>query len=428
MPNTVVVGTQWGDEGKGKVVDVLAREAGLVVRFQGGNNAGHTLVVDGETVILHLVPSGILNEGTRCLVGNGVVIDPRVLLGELDALAARGRPVAPSQLAISGGAHVILPYHQALDRLREVALGEGAIGTTGKGIGPTYEDKVARRGIRFAEFIHPDTLRARLEQVLPDKNRMIRDWYGGEPFTVEGLMAELLPSSERLAPFAVDSVALLHEAVDEGTSILFEGAQGTFLDVDHGTYPFVTSSNTVAGAACAGSGIGPTHIDEVVGITKAYTTRVGSGPFPTELTGALGERLRSVGHEFGATTGRPRRCGWFDARLVRHAVYVNGVTRIALTKLDVLSGLETLKICTGYQGISGVPADATRLARVVPIYEEVPGWDEDITRCRSYGELPASCRAYIERIEALVGVPAGLISVGPDREETLIRDPFFGGA
>jgi len=427
MPNTVVVGTQWGDEGKGKVVDVLARDAGLVVRFQGGNNAGHTLVVDGETVILHLVPSGILNAGTRCLVGNGVVIDPRVLLGELDALAARGRPVSPGQLSISGGAHVILPYHQKLDQLRETARGKAAIGTTGKGIGPTYEDKVARRGIRFAEFIHEDTLRIRLEAILPEKNRQIVDWYGGEPFEVEAVLDQLRSVAERLAPFAVDSVALLHEAVDNKISILFEGAQGTFLDVDHGTYPFVTSSNTVAGAACAGSGIGPTAIDEVVGITKAYTTRVGSGPFPTELTDAVGERLRAVGHEFGATTGRPRRCGWFDARLVRHAVYVNGVTRIALTKLDVLSGIPELKICTGYEGISGVPADATRLAAVVPIYETLPGWEEDITKCRSFDELPETCKAYVARIEELVGVSAGLVSVGPDRAETLVRDPFFGG-
>ncbi len=417
MPNTIVVGTQWGDEGKGKVVDVLARDAGLVVRFQGGNNAGHTLVVEGETVILHLVPSGILNPNTRCLVGNGVVVDPRVLVGELDALAARGRPVAPPRLAISGGAHVILPYHQALDKLREAARGKAAIGTTGKGIGPTYEDKVARRGVRFADFIHPDTLRARLEAVLPEKNRMIVDWYGGEPLDVQALMDELAPFAERLAPFAVDSVALLHEAVDTGTSILFEGAQGTFLDVDHGTYPYVTSSNTVAGAACAGSGIGPTAIDEVVGIVKAYTTRVGSGPFPTELTGPLGERLRAVGHEYGATTGRPRRCGWFDARLVRHAVYVNGVTRVALTKLDVLSGLEELRICTGYEGVVGVPADADRLSQVRPVYESLPGWQEDITGCRSFAALPDNCRAYVER----------LVSVGPGREQTLARDPFFGG-
>jgi len=427
MPNTVVVGTQWGDEGKGKVVDVLARDAGLVVRFQGGNNAGHTLVVDGETVILHLVPSGILNPGTRCLVGNGVVIDPRVLLGELDALAARGRPVTPGQLTISGGAHVIMPYHKKLDQLRETARGKAAIGTTGKGIGPTYEDKVARRGLRFAEFVHEDTLRIRLEAILPEKNRQIVEWYGGEPFEVETLLDQLRAVAERLAPFAVDSVALLHEAVDEKISILFEGAQGTFLDVDHGTYPFVTSSNTVAGAACAGSGIGPTAIDEVVGITKAYTTRVGSGPFPTELTDALGEQLRAVGHEYGATTGRARRCGWFDARLVRHAVYVNGVTRIALTKLDVLSGIPELQICTGYEGISGVPADATRLAAVTPIYETLPGWEEDITKCRDFDDLPETCKAYVARIEELVGVRAGLVSVGPDRAETLVRDPFFGG-
>ena len=424
MPNRVVVGTQWGDEGKGKIVDVLARRAGMVVRFQGGNNAGHTLVVDGEKVVLHLVPSGILNPDTRCLIGNGVVLDPLVLLAELDALAARGRPVTPTQLVISLGAHVILPYHRELDRLREVARGEGAIGTTGKGIGPTYEDKVGRRGIRFAELIHPERFRARLEEVLPDKNRMIVDWYGGEALTVDDIVDDYTPVAERLARYAVDSVALLHDAVDAGTEILFEGAQGTFLDVDHGSYPFVTSSNTVAGAACAGSGLGPTHIHEVVGVAKAYTTRVGSGPFPTELNDPLDEQLRSVGAKFGATTGRPRRCGWFDAVLVRHAVYVNGVTELALTKLDVLSGLEELKICTGYEGGAMVGA-AAGLDRATPIYERVPGWSEDISACRTVEELPAACRSYIARIEQLVGARVGMLSVGPGREATLPLAPPF---
>lgn len=424
MPNRVVVGAQWGDEGKGKIVDVLARRAGLVVRFQGGNNAGHTLVVDGEKIVLHLVPSGILNPDTRCLIGNGVVLDPLVLMGELDALASRGRAVSPERLAISVGAHVILPYHRELDRLRELARGKGAIGTTGKGIGPTYEDKVARRGIRFAELIHPDRFRERLEEVLPDKNRMIVDWYGGDPIEVDEVVASMAPVAERLAEYAVDSVALLHDAVDAGTEILFEGAQGTFLDVDHGSYPFVTSSNTVAGAACAGSGLGPTHIHEVVGVAKAYTTRVGSGPFPTELDDALGERLRSIGGEFGATTGRPRRCGWFDAVLVKHAVYVNGVTELALTKLDVLSGLDELKICVGYEG-GALAGAAAGLEGAVPIYETVPGWQEDISGCREVGDLPATCRAYIARIEQLVGARVGMLSVGPGREATLPLAPPF---
>jgi len=422
MPNTIVVGTQWGDEGKGKVVDVLARSAGAVVRFQGGNNAGHTLVVNGETVILHLIPSGILHADKRCLIGNGVVVDPQVLLGELDALAARGRPVAPPQLGISGNAHVIMPYHRLLDSLRESALGAGAIGTTKKGIGPTYEDKVARRGVRFAEFIRPDVLRARVEAVLPVKNQEIA-WRGGEPLTVDAVLSEYLPLAERLAPFATDSVATLAAVRASGESILFEGAQGTFLDIDHGTYPFVTSSNTVAGSACAGSGVGPTAIDEVVGITKAYTTRVGSGPFPTELTGPIGERLRAIGHEFGATTGRPRRCGWFDAALVRHAALLNGLTRIALTKLDVLTGLPELSIGVRYDGCEGLPPAG--LSAAEPVYEVMPGWDTDITGCRRYEDLPAAARAYVERLEALVGVPIGLVSVGPDREATIARHDLF---
>ena len=431
-PNTVVVGTQWGDEGKGKIVDVLAPRVGWVVRFQGGNNAGHTLVVDGEKVMLHLVPSGILNPKTRCVVGNGVVVDPEVLIQEIETLAARGRHVTPHDLVLSSGAHVILPYHRALDGLREAARGEGAIGTTRKGIGPAYEDKVARRGIRMSELIQPDVFRERVGAVLEEKNRMIVDWYGGEAITLQSVVEVLEPLAERLAPHVDDSVGLLRGAVERGDGILFEGAQGTFLDVDHGTYPYVTSSNTVAGGACAGAGVGPRHIQEVVGISKAYTTRVGSGPFPTEMSGQAEERLRTVGGEFGATTGRPRRCGWFDAALVRHAAAVNSLSRIALTKLDILSCMDEIQICTGYLDASGdpldsVPPSAEALAAVRPVYETHPGWATDITGCRSIEELPAAARAYIERIEALVGVPVGLVSVGPGRKETILVDDFFRG-
>jgi adenylosuccinate synthase len=425
VPNVVVVGTQWGDEGKGKIVDVLAKHVGVVVRFQGGNNAGHTLVVDGEKIVLHLVPSGILNAGTTCVVGNGVVVDPKVLLGELSQLAERGYAIAPGRLVISSAAHVILPHHRALDQMRELARGKGAIGTTGKGIGPAYEDKAARRGIRFAEFIQPEVFEERLRAILVEKNRMIVDWFGGEAIDVEAVLQEYLPIADKIRPFIDDAVALLHDAVRSNAGILFEGAQGTFLDIDHGTFPFVTSSNTVAGAACAGSGIGPRHIDEVVGIVKAYTTRVGSGPFPTEDEGEVGQRLRDVGSEYGATTGRPRRCGWFDAVLVGHAAMVNGLSQLALTKLDVLSGLDELLICTGYKGMTRFPSDAPSMSKAEPIYESMPGWKEDISGCTSREELPQACLDYVARIEELVGVNVGLLSVGAARKATILIDPLF---
>ena len=423
--NIVVVGTQWGDEGKGKIVDVLAPKVNWVVRFQGGNNAGHTLVVDGRKVVLHLVPSGILNADTTCVVGNGVVVDPGVLLGELDTLAEQGRVVTPSQLVISKGAHLILPYHRTLDGLREQDRGHAAIGTTRKGIGPAYEDKAARRGIRMSEFIQPDVFRARLAEVLEHKNRMIVDWHGGEPFSLESLIDEMSPFAERIAPYVGESVGRLRDAVVGGEGILFEGAQGTFLDIDHGTYPYVTSSNSVAGAACAGTGVGPRHIDEVVGISKAYTTRVGSGPFPTEMGVDVGERIRKIGKEFGATTGRPRRCGWFDSVLVRHAAAVNSLSFIALTKLDVLSGLEEIPICTSYAHHDAPPSTAAELEEVEPIYETVPGWQEDITECQTLESLPQTCRAYIDRIQELTGVVVGLVSVGPGRRQTIAVHPLF---
>ena len=423
MPNVVVVGTQWGDEGKGKVVDVLSPHVDAVVRFQGGNNAGHTLVVDGEQMVLHLLPSGVLWPDCVCVVGNGVVVDPNVLLAELEELQARGHEVGGGKLVVSSRAHVILPYHLALDRLREAALGDRKIGTTHRGIGPTYEDKVARRGVIVADLLEPERLRARLAQLLPEKNQMITGWYDQEPLDLDAIVEQYAALGARLAPYVGDAVTLLHRIQRRGGSILFEGAQGTFLDVDHGTYPYVTSSNTVAGAACAGAGVGPTAIDEVVGIAKAYTTRVGTGAFPTEDEGPLGERLRAVGGEFGATTGRARRCGWFDAPMVRQAARVNGLTRIALTKLDVLSGLDEIPVCTGYRGHGDAFPDA--LDDVEPEYESVPGWSEDIQHCRSMSELPAACLKYVARIEELVGVPVELVSVGPGRSETILRGDLF---
>lgn len=423
IANTVVVGLQWGDEGKGKVVDRLAEHSHLVVRFQGGNNAGHTLVVDGEKIVLHVIPSGILHPTARCVVGNGVVVDPEVMVQELDQLAARGRTVAADQLAISTDAHVIMPWHRALDACREDARGDQLIGTTRKGIGPTYEDKVARRGIRVVDLMDADALRGHVEAILPEKNRQIVEWYDGEPLTVDGVLAWAAPYAERLRPYVCDTVELLHQASARGQAILFEGAQGTFLDVDHGTYPFVTSSNTVAGGACAGTGVGPKDIHAVVGIVKAYATRVGTGPFPTELDDAVGERLRTLGGEFGATTGRPRRCGWFDAPLVRRAIQLNGVTHLTLTKLDVLGSFDELHIGTGYEGGAAFPAG--HLDSTVPTYEKMQGWGSDISTARTWDDLPAAAQAYVARIEELVGVPVILIGVGPGRQEVVERvDPI----
>ncbi len=425
MRNVVLVGLQWGDEGKGKIVDLIAPAMRYVVRWQGGNNAGHTVVVDGKKLVFHLLPSGILHAGITCVIANGVVIDPEVLVRELDQIAARGDRLDRGRFVVSTEAHVIMPYHRTLDRLREAALGDRKIGTTGRGIGPTYEDKVARRGVRVADLLDPASLRARLAGVLPEKNRMITEWYGGEAITEEQILAWAEPLAARLAPLAADTVDLLDRANRAGEAILFEGAQGTFLDVDHGTYPFVTSSSTVAGGACAGAGVGPTSIHAVVGIAKAYSTRVGSGPFPTEAEGEAEEGLRARGAEFGATTGRPRRCGWFDAVLTRHAVRLNGVTHLCITKLDVLSGLRSIPVAVAYEGLQGVPAGAAALAAARPVYEHIPGWSEDLSACRRWEDLPPAALAYLERLEALVGVPIGLVSVGPDRAQVLARDPLF---
>jgi adenylosuccinate synthase len=436
MPNVVVIGAQWGDEGKGKVVDLLTEHAQLVVRFQGGNNAGHTLVVGGQKTVLHLIPSGILHPGKTCVIGNGVVVDPAVLVGEIDALKARGFLKDDAQLLISDNAHVIFPWHKLLDSFREKARGGSAIGTTGRGIGPSYEDKVARRGIRMRDLLNPERLRKRIEERLPQALEELKDLcaQAGDPvpqLEVPQVLAEFSALGERLKPYVRDASLFLSEQVRRGARILFEGAQGTLLDVDHGTYPFVTSSNCVAGNAAVGSGLGPTAIDKVMGISKAYTTRVGGGPFPTELNDALGEQLRKVGDEFGATTGRPRRCGWLDGVVLRYAARVNGLWGMALTKLDVLSGIKTLNICNAYdldgQKITELPGDYEDLARVKPIYESLPGWDEKIAGVRTFDELPENAKRYVRRVEEISGVPVTCISVGADRGETvLLQNPFRG--
>ena len=418
--NTVVVGLQWGDEGKGKIVDLLAANARHVVRFQGGNNAGHTLVVNGETVILHLIPSGILQPNTTCIVGNGVVVDPEVLVREMDQLEARGRSITPESLLLSSDAHLVLPLHRTLDGLREQALGGAMIGTTKKGIGPAYEDKVARRGIRAGALLDLERFRRHIQGTLDEKNRIFTNWYGAQGLTADELVEWARPLAARLRPFIRDGVDVLHDAIEAGEPILFEGAQGTYLDVDHGTYPFVTSSNTVAGNAAAGTGVGPRDLHHIVGIAKAYATRVGSGPFPTRLSESEEETLRSKGGEFGATTGRPRSCGWFDAPMVRHACRLNSVTHLSLTKLDILSGLPEIRIGVDHERVAGGDRFEGK-----PVYETLPGWSEDITQCRRWEDLPANAQAYVQRIEHLVGVRAGLISVGPGREEVIPRDELF---
>ncbi len=436
MPNVVVIGAQWGDEGKGKVVDLLTEHAQVVVRFQGGNNAGHTLVVNGQKTVLHLIPSGILHAGKSCVIGNGVVVDPAVLVSEIDALKARGLLKDDAQLLISANAHVIFPWHKLLDALREKVRGGAAIGTTGRGIGPAYEDKVARHGIRIRDLLNPERLHRRISERLPaalDEMHSLAMTAKVPAPTLETqqLVTEFAALGERLRPHVGDSSLFLTAQIQKGARILFEGAQGTLLDVDHGTYPFVTSSNCVAGNASTGCGLGPTAIDKVLGISKAYTTRVGGGPFPTELSDETGERLRKVGDEFGATTGRPRRCGWLDGVVLRFAVRVNGLSGLALTKLDVLSGLKTLSICTAYEldgkKITELPADFEELERVKPIYETVPGWEEKLEGARTFDDLPTNARRYVRRVEELCGVPVVCVSVGADRGETiLIENPFRG--
>ncbi len=434
MPNVVVVGAQWGDEGKGKVVDLLTEHAQVVVRFQGGNNAGHTLVVGGQKTVLHLIPSGILHPGKTCVIGNGVVVDPAVLVAEIDGLKAKGFLKDDSHLIISDNAHVIFPWHKLLDTFREKARGGSAIGTTGRGIGPAYEDKVARRGIRMRDLLHPERLRKRIDERLPEVLEQLRELcrQANEPvpaLEADKLLADYVTLGERLRPHIGDASLFLAAQVGRGARILFEGAQGTLLDVDHGTYPYVTSSNCVAGNAAVGSGLGPTTLDKVMGISKAYTTRVGGGPFPTELTDALGDQLRKVGDEFGATTGRPRRCGWLDGVVLRYAVRVNGLGSLALTKMDVLSGIKSLQLCNAYeldgQRVTELPGDYEDLARVKPIYETMPGWDEKLAGVRTFDEMPENAKRYVRRVEEISGVPVTCISVGADRGETvLLQNPF----
>jgi len=423
MPATVVLGAQWGDEGKAKIVDYLAAGADVVVRFQGGANAGHTVEVGGETWIFHILPVGVLNDHAVCVIGNGVVLDPESLFSELDEVAGRGVAVPPERLRVSGCAHVVLPYHKALDRASEESLGSGAIGTTARGIGPAYRDKVARsHALRVMDLLDAD-LRDRLRSAVRAANDMLTSIYGAPPLDVEEVVRQTLGYCDRLRPYVDDTSVYLNKALDEGRRVLFEGAQGTLLDIDHGTYPYVTSSNTTAGGACTGSGVGPTRIDEIIGVTKAYMTRVGNGPFPTELLDDEGERIRELGQEYGATTGRARRCGWFDATIARMAGRVNGLTGLALTRLDILDPVERLKLCTAYrhgdQLLEEFPADPRILDKCEPVYEEVDGWCAPTTGARGFAELPAGARAYVRRIEELSGTPVSLISVGPDRDATI---------
>lgn len=433
MPNIVVVGSQWGDEGKGKVVDLFSQFTDVIIRFQGGNNAGHTLVVGDEKFVFHLIPSGILHPGKKCIIGSGVVIDPGVLCEEIDALKKRGYFQDKSQLLISETAHLIMPYHKAIDVARErLKSGNKRIGTTGKGIGPAYEDKVARCGIRIIDLFDEEAFREKLEDNLAQKNFYLTQMLGESPLDGDTILGDYRGFREKLRGYVVDTSVILHEEMKRGKNLLFEGAQGCLLDVDHGTYPYVTSSSTVAGNACSGSGIGPTHIHAVIGVSKAYTTRVGGGPFPTEMAGTLGEEIRERGGEYGATTGRPRRCGWFDAVIVKHAVRVNGTTGIALTKLDVLDTLDKIKMCTGYRWngkiLGQVPSSPGVWEGVEPVYEELDGWQEDIRGAREFSDLPVNAQRYVKRLEEIVETEIILISVGSERNETIfLKNPFGGG-
>ncbi|CCQ75174.1 adenylosuccinate synthase [Magnetospira sp. QH-2] len=428
MANVVVVGSQWGDEGKGKIVDWLSRRANVVVRFQGGHNAGHTLVIDGVTYKLHMLPSGVVRPGTLSIIGNGVVLDPWNLLKEIDALRQQGIELGPDNLKVAENAPLILPLHQNLDMAREEALGKAKIGTTGRGIGPAYEDKVARRAIRVGDLAEDSVIEEKVDRLLFHHNTLLRGW-GFPELEGDQLIADLKELAPKILPYADTVWKRLDEARKAGKRILFEGAQGILLDIDHGTYPFVTSSNVVAAQAASGSGQGPNAIDYVLGITKAYTTRVGSGPFPTELEDEDGKRLGERGHEFGTTTGRPRRCGWFDATLVRQTVKVSGITGIALTKLDVLDGFEQLKVCVGYtidgEPYDHLPACQIKQAKAKPVFETIEGWSESTQGARSWADLPAQAIKYIRRIEELIEAPVAMLSTSPEREDTiLVHDPF----
>jgi len=428
MPAIVLVGAQWGDEGKGKATDLLGDRVDFVVRYQGGNNAGHTVVIGEESYALHLLPSGVLSPRVTPVIGNGVVIDPEVLLAEIDGLAERG--VSCDRLLISADAHLIMPHHRALDRVTERYLGSARIGTTGRGIGPAYADKVARTGIRVQDLFDRGILRQKLDLVLREKNQVLTKVYNRRGIDADTVAAEYVGYGKKLRPYVADTVAALNRALDEGKSVLLEGAQATLLDVDHGTYPFVTSSSPTAGGACAGSGIGPTRITTVIGVVKAYTTRVGAGPFPTELDGDQGEWLRKSGGEYGVTTGRPRRCGWFDAVIARYAARVNGVTDFFVTKLDVLSGLEKVPVCVAYD-VDGtrhteMPMTQTEFHHAVPVYEFFDGWWEDLSDAREFGELPRNAQRYVRALGEMIGAPVAAVGTGPRRDQTLQLRPLLG--
>ena len=427
MACLVVVGSQWGDEGKGKLVDMLTEKVSGIVRFQGGNNAGHTLVVGDEKFILHLIPSGILHQDKTCYIGNGVVVDPLVLLQEIDGLSKRGINMGPERLRVSERAHVILPHHIAIDKAREASLGANAIGTTCRGIGPCYEDKAARVGLRMADLLETDTLQARIEGAMAEKAFLLTGYYQQEPLDAGRICEQYAAYGRTLAPYITDVALELHNALQAGQDLLFEGAQGIHLDLDHGTYPYVTSSNPVAGSAAVGAGLGPDNFDRIIGLVKAYTTRVGGGPFLSELHDESGDWLRDKGREFGSTTGRPRRCGWLDVVVVRQGARLAGINRLALTKLDVLTGLPVIKICTGYTLPDGsatfvLPASLALQARCKPVFVEFEGWQEDISTARSLDDLPVACRKYLDAIVELVGVPIGYVSVSPERNATIVLD------
>jgi adenylosuccinate synthase len=428
LANTVIIGTQWGDEGKGKIVDLLAARADVVVRFQGGNNAGHTMVVEGEQFISHLVPSGIL-QGKTCVIGNGVVVDPAVLIEEMDYLDGKGIDVGADRIKVSERAHLIMPYHQAVDLAREKMKGDKKIGTTGRGIGPAYEDKATRRGVRFIDLLEPETFAEKVRTLLDEKNFYLKNYLSAATLDAEGIIDTYRRYADRLAPHVTNVSITLDEAIKKGRQVLFEGAQGTHLDIDHGTYPFVTSSSTVSGNACCGSGVGPGTVTDVIGIVKAYTTRVGAGPFPCELFDETGACIQEKGVEFGATTGRKRRCGWLDTVIVRNAVRLNGLTGLAITKLDVLGGLDELKICIGYEvkgkRLNEFPASLKVLAECTPLYEALPGWSEEISTIRQFGDLPQTTKTYLKRVEELTETPIQIVSVGPGRDETIVlKNPF----
>ncbi|MDR3569851.1 MAG: adenylosuccinate synthase [Syntrophobacteraceae bacterium] len=429
MANVIIVGAQWGDEGKGKIVDLLSEQADCIVRFQGGNNAGHTLVVNGEKYIFHLIPSGILHKGKKCMIGNGVVLDPHELLEEMARLARAGLSVTPENLVISLYTHIIMPYHRALDLAREKKKGKTAIGTTGRGIGPCYEDKVGRNGIRVHDLFDPAAFSEKLAKNLEEKNFLLTNFFDDKPLDPAQILDEYLAYGEKLKPFAGNVSVELQKANAAGRNVLFEGAQGALLDIDHGTYPYVTSSNTVAGNACCGAGIGPTLIDRVIGVVKAYTTRVGAGPFPSELSDETGELMRSIGKEFGATTGRPRRCGWLDMVALKSSIRLNGLCGLAVTKLDVLTGISLLKIAVSYnchgRTLDLLPPEIGALENCEPVFVEFPGWDEDISHVRAWSDLPQNAKRYLQAIEQMSGIPVDIVSVAPTREATIvINNPF----